>query len=302
MDAYVAYRSNSEMLPYPKAFFEGEMGRVSAAMDSISRLRRDYAETQNVIDVTEQKRNSLGLEQSLIRDRSEAVANLADESGSLKVMTALRDNPDMDVPVTSTGFLNEEALRQLKSSMIQQETRIAQLRERYRDDAPELVDARATLESMRGLLKREVEQRLKLAQVRVQGLQARVASIDRQIATVHSDLAGLPAKERRVTELDQELAVLRTRYLDLVKNSDQAMVTEQTSRRVTVVELSPASQGHVRNTRDYVRLALAPALSLLVGIGLAFFVDGLDTRMRTAGDVEDTLDLPVLASLNERKR
>jgi capsular polysaccharide biosynthesis protein len=50
-----------------------------------------------------------------------------------------------------------------------------------------------------------------------------------------------------------------------------------------------------------VRLALAPALSLLVGIGLAFFVDGLDTRLRTARDLEDTLDVPVLASLNERK-
>ena len=55
------------------------------------------------------------------------------------------------------------------------------------------------------------------------------------------------------------------------------------------------------NTRDYVRLALAPVFSLIVGIGLAFFIDGLDTRLRTARDLEDTLDLPVLASLNERK-
>jgi len=39
-----------------------------------------------------------------------------------------------------------------------------------------------------------------------------------------------------------------------------------------------------------------------VGIGLAFFVDGLDTRIRTAADAEATLELPVLASLTERRR
>ncbi|MBI1797511.1 MAG: hypothetical protein HY076_04285 [Candidatus Eisenbacteria bacterium] len=302
MDAYVQYRTNSDVMPYPKAFFEGELGRVAAEIDSVSRLRRDYAENENVVDVTEQKRNGLSLEQSLERDRSDAMANLADENAGLRVMTALRDNPETDIPVAGTGFLNEEALRDLKRSMIQQETRIAQLRERYRDDAPELMDARSTLETMKTLLKREVEQRLKLAQAKVQGLQARIASLDRQIVKTQGDLAALPSKERRVNELDQQLSVLRMRYLDLVKNSDQAMVTEQTSRRVTVVVLSPASAGRVRNTRDYVRLALAPALALLVGIGLAFFVDGLDTRLRTAGDVEDTLDLPVLASLTERKR
>jgi uncharacterized protein involved in exopolysaccharide biosynthesis len=186
--------------------------------------------------------------------------------------------------------------------MVLQETRIAQLTERYREDAPEVQDARSTLESMRLLLKREVEQRLKLQTAKVQGLQSRVGTLDRQIAGLREEIAAIPAKERRIGELDQEISVLKARYLDLAKNSDQAMVTEQTSRRVTVLVLSPASGPRVRATTDYVRLALAPALSLLVGIGLAFFVDGLDTRLRTPGDVEDTLDLPVLATLTERKR
>ena len=301
MDAYVEYRSSSESLPYPKAFFDGEMSRVLAASDSIARVRRDYARSENVFDVGEQRRSSLMLRQDLIRDRMQAVASLADDKASLAVIQKLRENPETDIPIAGAGFLNEDALRELKRSMIQQETHIAQLRERYRDDAPELIDARTTLESMKGLLKREVEQRLQLAQARVEGLKARIAAIDRQIAVIDGDLEQTPAKERRMTELDNEQSVLKSRYLELVKNSDQAKVTEQTSRRVSVVVLTPASGGQARNSRDYVRLALAPALSLLVGIGLAFFVDGLDTRLRTAGDLEDTLDVPVLASLNERK-
>jgi uncharacterized protein involved in exopolysaccharide biosynthesis len=301
INAYVEYRSSSGSLPYPKTFFEGELRRVAQAIDSLSRVRRQFTENQDVVDIDEQRRSGLSTLQALQHQRSLASADLAQENGYLKTLSTLRDNPEMDVPVLGVGFLNEDGLRELKTSMLQQETRIAQLQERYRDDAPELVDARTSLESMRGLLRREVEQAVKLRQARAQGLRSRVEQIDDQIARLEADLAEMPAKEARLSDLDQKLTVLKARYLGLTQNSDQARVTEQTSRRVSVVVISPASPGRTRNTHDYVRLALAPAFSLVVGIGLAFFIDGLDTRMRTARDIEDTLDLPVFASLSERK-
>ena len=301
MNAYVEYRSTSETLPYPKAFFEGELKRVGGAIDSLSQVRRSFTQTQHVVDIGQQQSTQLTLLTGLQHERAKASADLAEENGNLRMVMALHENPDMDVPVSGAGFLNEEALKDIKKSMIQQETRLAQLQERYREDAPELVQARAALESMRALLKREVEQRLKLAQARVQGLRSRVETIDGQVAALQAELAEMPAKGARLSELDQKLTVLKSRYLDLARDSDQARVTEQTSRRVSIVVLSPASGGRARNTRDYVRLALAPAFSLIVGIGLAFFIDGLDTRLRTPSDLEDTLDLPVFASLNERK-
>ena len=301
MNAYVEYRSTSETLPYPKKFFDGELQRVSAAMDSLARVRRQFTEARDVVDIAEQRRSLIGSVSSRMHDRALASGDLAEASGHLRTLNALHDSPDMDVPVTGSGFLNEGALADLKTSMLRQETRIAQLQERYREDAPELEDARASLESMRGLLKREVAQALKLAQAKVQGLRSRLETIDPQLAGLQAELAEMPAKEARLDDLDQQLTVLKSRFLALTNDSDQARVTEQTSRRVSIVVLSPASAGRARNTHDYVRLALAPAFSLVVGIGLAFFIDGLDSRLRTPRDVEDTVDLPVFASLPENK-
>ena len=301
MDAYDEYRSTSETLPYPKQFFDSELQRVGAAIDSLSRVRRQFTENQEVVDIAEQQRSLIASIGSVRHQRVLVSADLSEAMGNLRMLHTLNETPDMDVPVIGTGFLNEGAVADLKTSMLRQETRIAQLRERYRDDAPELVDARASLESMRALLKREVAQGLKLAQARVQGLQSRLESIEGQLAELEGELAGMPTKEARLEDIDQRLTVLRARFLAMTQDSDQARVTEQTSRRVSVVVLSPASAGRARNTHDYVRLALAPAFSLVVGIGLAFFIDGLDTRFRTPRDVEDTVDLPVLASLSERK-
>lgn len=301
LDAYVEYRSASGTLPYPKAFFDAELKSVSAQIDSLERVRRDFSISHGVVDIEEQGRTGLGFLQALNHERSLVAANLANERASLKVMTDMRDNPDFDVPVPSTGFLNEAALRDLKASIVAQETRVAQLAEHYRDDAPALVDARATLVTMKGLLRKEVDQRLQLSTAKVKGLESQMESFDSQIAALRAELEDVPANESRLAEINRRLTVLKTRYTSLVEDSDQARVTEQTSRRASIFVLSPPGPGRQSNKHDYVRLALAPAFSLLVGIGLAFFIDGLDSRMRTAGQLEDALDLPVLASLNERK-
>ena len=49
------------------------------------------------------------------------------------------------------------------------------------------------------------------------------------------------------------------------------------------------------------RLALAPIFSLIVGLGLAFFIDGLDATLKSPRETEEALELPVLASLTEHK-
>jgi len=301
INAYVQYRSTSESLPYPKAFFDSELHRVSATMDSLSRVRRQFTESQDVVDVAEQQRSLLTSIGFQTHERAVAASDLAQATANLRLLQGLHDHPDMDVPLFTQGFLNEMAVSDLKRTMLQQETKIAQLQERYRDDAPEVLDARAALESMRTLLKREVDQALELTQAKVQGVRSRLENEDKQIADLQAQLSEMPAKQSRLADIDQRLKVLQERYLDLSRDSDQARVTEQTSRRVNVVVLSPASMARARNARDWVRLALAPAFSLVVGIGLAFFIDGLDTRVRTARDLEDALSMPVLASLNERK-
>jgi capsular polysaccharide biosynthesis protein len=108
--------------------------------------------------------------------------------------------------------------------------------------------------------------------------------------------------EMAIGEMDRQLAESRRRLVDLGEKSDQAKITENTVPALIVYLLSPAGSPTARNTRDYVRLALAPAFSLVVGIGLAFFIDGLDLTVHTAGQAEAELELPVLAAISERRK
>jgi capsular polysaccharide biosynthesis protein len=102
--------------------------------------------------------------------------------------------------------------------------------------------------------------------------------------------------------MDNQIATWKQRHTDLARNSDQARVNENTVPLISVFMLNPASPARQQNTQDYVRLGLAPAFSLVVGIGLAFFIDGLDLTIRTSPQAEEEVRLPVLAAIRERKR
>jgi uncharacterized protein involved in exopolysaccharide biosynthesis len=296
--AYVAYRQEALNLSYPKQFFDSELGRVSHDLDRLQTQRRSFAQSTGTIALEEQQRSSVSYLATLQQRRSEDQSNLEEARSTVRQMQAVADDPTIDM--SNSG--GEQVLVDLRLKVLNQEARVAQLKERLRDDSPDVVNAMATLETLRGLLRREAESRIKVAQARVEGLEARLAPIDAEITRIQSDMATMPSKQMSMNEMDREIEVLKDRYRELVKSSDQARITENTTSGISVLVLEPAGPATPMNARDYVRLALAPAFSLVVGIGLAFFVDGLDTRVRTASDAETVLELPVLASLTDRRR
>jgi succinoglycan biosynthesis transport protein ExoP len=152
------------------------------------------------------------------------------------------------------------------------------------------------------MLRREVAARMQVADSRIQVLEKRMVPLTRDIDQIKASLATMPDKQARLEELDRDIATLKLRYQDLVSKSDLTRIIENTRSRVSVLVLDPAGPAKQANRRDYVRLALAPAFSLVVGVGIAFFIDGLDITMHTSGQTEEAIELPVLATLPERRR
>ncbi len=299
--AYINYRQ-SEQPTYPKAFFEAETRQAQAELQRWTEMRREFANRTGTVDLPEQRRNLLALRTTYDQRRNEFKSQLAAAESERRMMELLRQRPEIDMPALGDQSLGENAVNDVKRKMLEQQTRVAELRERYQDSAPEVVNARATLDTLRALLDRELAARFEVSRARAEVLRARVAVVDRDIAAVEAQLGSMPDREARLAEMDHEIASWKSRYDELVKNSDQALINENTVPLISVYLLNPASPAAPRNSRDYVRLALAPAFSLVVGVGLAFFVDGLDLTVHTAGQAEEELQLPVLAAVTERKK
>lgn len=299
--AYTEYRQNRLSVGKPEGFFEGEIQKLDHDLNMRLSERSQYSTRSGVTDPEGQSRawgDQLGV---LEQRENETSAELAEAQASLTSMREMQQHPEIDLPTLGMPFSNEAALVSLKQKIVEQQTRIANLRERFRDDAPEVVNAQETLETLQALLRREVEARLTMSQSRMGVLRSRLEIYHKDIAALRQKLAGIPQSLRSIDELDAEIKTLRVRYDELAKARDLARITANTTHGFNVVLLNPAGPPVPQNTRDYVRLALAPAFSLVVGIGLAFFLDGLDLTVRTANQAEEYLELPVLASLSDRR-
>jgi uncharacterized protein involved in exopolysaccharide biosynthesis len=304
--AYLEYRQQDPSLSYPKVFFDTELAQLDRQIRQLEDQKRRYANETGAFNVGEQQRNQISSLSNSEQRRSELDQELAEARTEMRMMRELQANPDVDLPTLSVThdqpFTNESALVDLKKKVLDQLAKLADLRERYTDQSPQVQTALVTLQTLRDLLKREVNARFALAQSRVDALQAKRDVLGHDITKIEGDLAGMPERQRVVDDLDRQIEQYRLRYDDLVKKVNDAKAAALTTPPSTVILLSPAGPPVAHNTRDYVRLALAPAFSLVVAIGLAFFVDGLDLTVRTSGQAEETLDLPVLAALNERRR
>ena len=304
MDAYLEYHRDKLTSDKPEQFFEKEVADLNTRINKLMEDRRALGEQSGMASPLAQTQSWLAQESQLQSRRSDLAADLAAAQAGEEQMKKMQDDPEMDLPTFDGAmtYTNESALVTLKQRVVDQEAKIALLTETLRDDAQEVVAAKRTLETLQGLLRKEVEQRLRLAASRTQSLQARVTVIDQQLAVVHEQLEAAPQSLKQTDEMDAELVTLRERLRDLLSNQDAAAITANTMTDVNVVVLSPASPAEPSNPLDLIRLALAPAFSLIVGIAIAFFIDGLDLTVRTANQAEEYLDLPVLASMGERRR
>ncbi len=299
--AYVDYRQSGE-LTYPRRFFEGEIGRAAGELQRWTDLRRQYSNQTGSVDLPAQRVNLLGLRSGLEAKRSEVAADLAGAESEQRATVALAEHPSFDMPNNGPQTLADNVIVAIKTSVVQQEGRIAELRERYRDDSYEVMNAQATLDTLRRVLRREVDARLAVGRSRIEAFRAQLAAIDGDIASANARLLPMPDREARLSEMDHQITSWKSRYDELVRSSDQALVNENTVPLISAYILNPASRATRKNALDYVRLGLAPAFSLVVGIGVAFFVDGLDITVHTAGQAEEEVQLPVLAALTERRR
>src|SRR5262249_10822748 len=162
----------------------------------------------------------------------------------------LADRPEIELPNLGATSGSGDALVQVKQKVVDQEARVAQLRERYRDESPEVTNAQATLETMRGLLRREVEDRVEQSEARIHAREAGLAVVNREIKSGTARMAAMPDEVVTLANMDREIGVLKTRYETLSRDADQARVTQHTSPTVNVVLLSPAGRAVSKTSRD----------------------------------------------------
>jgi polysaccharide biosynthesis transport protein len=193
--------------------------------------------------------------------------------------------PEVQGNAVLSGFITE------RTSKLSQ---LSELRQRYNDDFPQVINLRAQIEILdrqieasSSDIKSTVRNEYIVARNREQALEAELGSLTSDTLVEQDQKVQLSALDREAQALRDQLKVLLDRYnqINSAAKVDRGTVTKLDS---ATVPSSPYAPDIMKN------MLLALVFGVAAAAGLAVLRETLDDRIRSLEDVEDRIGLPLL--------
>ena len=214
------------------------------------------------------------------------------------------------------GFIADGPLiQQLKAKLTELELEQAKLLQLYTEKHPRVLAVRAAIQETRSRLNQEVARvvsaeapatnpvHLSVIQARIQA-EAELAAgaaqreaLQKVMIDSENELSKLPSKEQGMARVMRDALVAQEIYAMLAKRYEEARISEvmqPTEAQVVNPAVEPDQRIRPRRTLN---VAIAAILGLFCGLGAAFFFEYMNRTIRTADDVKEYLDLPVLGAI-----
>ncbi|MCL5103227.1 MAG: polysaccharide biosynthesis tyrosine autokinase [Armatimonadetes bacterium] len=313
---------NNSEVRQSREFIEAQLLTTRLAMVKAQNALRQFQEQNEVVDLTQQN-------VAAVQRMTQAKSNLnqweatyqAAHARVAKQESELKKLQPMEVAVLSTA-INPE-WQQLRAQLISFETQKAGMlggkpgETRRGPNHPDVQNVQRQIDDLREQLREMAQKQYILsgkteqknpvyvnavdryisAKVDEVGADAQLQAVSSVIDDVRSEMAGLPAKQAKYTELATDVQAANQTYGLMRTKLDEAKIKEQQAKNeVSLKTIDPAYVFPV-NQKGLLKLILALLLSPILGIGAAFLLHYTDNTVKSAPEAEKLLGLPVLSAV-----
>lgn len=272
--------------------------RVDAAENELERLRREGSVTilQRGFRVDKVRL------QQLEADRIASRVDMLVREARLNQLEALSGEELLNA---SAYIVNDQSLMLLRKQIVDAEVQLKLLLENFGVNHPEVRRVQAALDELRVKLnnaleglKKGIRADFEVARAKYQALEAELeAARAADIQTEAEQYLPFERAQRNVEIQREILTALRARV------AQQGIELEVPRTPVEVIEPAEAPpENRFVSPRYVFNIVLSALIGLIAGIGLAFFIEYLDTSVKTVDDVERHLGLPVLGVIPQKVR
>ncbi len=190
---------------------------------------------------------------------------------------------------------NDTILSTLLQDLIAAETKLVTQKIDLGDQHPEVQRNNKLIEKLNSEIDARVEGIMTTLESRVKTLKAVVDGMEKTLSEAKTNDIALAEKSRPYFVAKSDLERLK-RFRDVLYLRMEQEDVEMSMPKTTMVEIIDRAEPSLRPVRPNkpLNIALGIIIGLVVGIGLAFFIEYLDTSVKTIDDVERTLQSPVL--------
>jgi len=320
LDHHVAVHKS----PQSYEFFEQQAETAQNYMKRADAAMLAFKKEHNISSLEEQRllllrnnaerRTALSLALSQGAETRARIRKLRDQVAATPKAITLHEEKELNPPALTIGTL--------QARLVELELKEKELLSKYTDqnrlvrdirDAILIVRKRlAELESRKyGMtrtgvnpVRQALDQELLRNEAEVRALTAKIESLQDQLADDQKALETLNETEMEFSRLRQQVDAYRENYRLYLTKSEESRISDamdvQKIANVSVIEPATTPLKPVSPT-IFLNMVLAVFLGALGALGLAFFSEYMDDRLEKTEDVEDHLQLPVLASIPQLK-
>jgi len=296
-DAFIASESretvagNEYAIEYLSEQIEIVRGRLEEAEQVANAYARDSGIIVQPVTAQDGTVSSSTLTNSSLTNISERFAEArAARIAAEQKWRAVQDLPAAQLPEVQ----NNAVLQSLVTERTGKLTQLAELRQRYNDQFPQIVDLLAQIEILDAQIERSsadikatIRNEFVVARNQEQALQGELGSLSSDSLSEQDEMVQLTVLEREAEALRQQLRSLLDRYNQI---SSAANVNTGTMTKIesALVPGTPYAPSLARN------LGLALVLGIAVAGGLAVLREMFDDRVRSLEDIEQKIELPLI--------
>ncbi|HVV01551.1 MAG TPA: GumC family protein, partial [Verrucomicrobiae bacterium] len=273
--------------------FEEQESKIRVAQSNVNYLRKTLNIPDSVVNA-DQPAQLVSAEtlRRLNETRIEAAAQLVREQTLLDNLSSLsKDQLEQALPVAAPDNLLVTLLQDRTTA----QQRLITLSKDLGEKNPEVIKVRSSIDDLNKQIGDRVDGILL-------GLRARVGSLKKGLEELEADQAKAQSNDIANATISQPYFDAKRRLEELqrfgqvVNTKIAAENIESAIPKGTMVEIMDPAKLDPKPVRPNkpLNIGLGIIVGLVVGIGLAFFIEYLDTSVKTIDDVERSLQSPVL--------
>lgn len=298
-NAFVASdtRSSVESSRYALSYLTQQIEQTRARLQVAEQNANEYARTRGIIvqPVNGSEEEDAGSAATLTSSKLGSLNQRLIEARAARIAAEERWRAVQSLPTSQLPEVqNNNTLQSLVADLTEKRALLAELRQRYNDDFPQIASLRVQIDTINAQLERSgsdlkatLRSQLTIARNQEAALAREVEQLTGETLSEQDQKVQLSVLDREAEALRDQLKILLDRYNTVNSAANVNPGTLQMLDAATV-PTSPYSPNLLRN------LSIALALGVALAAGLAVLRETLDDRIRSLEDVEDKLGLPFL--------
>ena len=231
----------------------------------------------------------------LTAELAEARSDLSDSSDVYREVQALRDSPELLESIP--GIQADPLVQRVKIEQGQAQRQLDELKNRYGDRHPRVVDAQSQLNTLDVTLQQTMRGVIGSIEKAYQLDRQRVATIQSKLAAGKQEIQAIGTKKFKLDALAREVATNQSIYDQFFNRMSEAKSAdglETANARVSDRAITPSFP--VKPKKQLI-IALAALASLVLSMLMAFLYEQMDDTVKSTNDIEVKLGLKLLGIL-----